>query len=86
MTAQEIVARYYDAWQTKSGDLTDVPSSAASRSTTPRSCAERWRSGTYESGGHPGGHGASRGWSLVGCGAAAVCLVSGLGVSTARPP
>jgi hypothetical protein len=25
MTAQEIVARYYDAWQTKSGDLTDVP-------------------------------------------------------------
>jgi hypothetical protein len=25
MTAQEIVARYYDAWQTRSGDLTDVP-------------------------------------------------------------
>jgi len=25
MTAQEIVARYYDAWQTKSGDLVDVP-------------------------------------------------------------
>ena len=25
MTAQEIVARYYDAWQTKSGDLSDVP-------------------------------------------------------------
>ena len=25
MTAQEIVARYYDAWQTKSGDLRDVP-------------------------------------------------------------
>jgi hypothetical protein len=24
MTAQEIVARYYDAWQTKSGDLSDV--------------------------------------------------------------
>jgi hypothetical protein len=25
MTAQEIVARYYDAWRTKSGDLSDVP-------------------------------------------------------------
>ena len=25
MTAQEIVARYYDAWQTKAGDLGDVP-------------------------------------------------------------
>ena len=25
MTAQEIVAGYYDAWQTKSGDLSDVP-------------------------------------------------------------
>jgi hypothetical protein len=25
MTAQEIVGRYYDAWQTKSGDLTGVP-------------------------------------------------------------
>ena len=25
MTAQEIVARYYDAWQKKSGDLVDVP-------------------------------------------------------------
>ena len=25
MTAQEIAAGYYDAWQTKSGDLTDVP-------------------------------------------------------------
>jgi hypothetical protein len=25
MTAQEIVARYYDAWQTKNGDLSDVP-------------------------------------------------------------
>ena len=25
MTAQEIAARYYDAWQTKSGDLVDVP-------------------------------------------------------------
>jgi hypothetical protein len=25
MTAQDIVARYYDAWQTKSGDLSDVP-------------------------------------------------------------
>ena len=25
MTTQEIVARYYDAWQTKSGDLIDVP-------------------------------------------------------------
>ena len=25
MTAQEIVARYYDAWQTKHGDLGDVP-------------------------------------------------------------
>jgi ketosteroid isomerase-like protein len=25
MTPQEIVARYYDAWQTKSGDLGDVP-------------------------------------------------------------
>jgi ketosteroid isomerase-like protein len=25
MTAQEIVARYYDAWQTKHGDLADVP-------------------------------------------------------------
>jgi hypothetical protein len=25
MTAQEIVARYYDAWQTKSGDFSDVP-------------------------------------------------------------
>ena len=24
MTAQEIVARYYDAWQTKSGDMSDV--------------------------------------------------------------
>jgi hypothetical protein len=24
MTAQETVARYYDAWQTKSGDLSDV--------------------------------------------------------------
>jgi hypothetical protein len=25
MTTQETVARYYDAWQTKSGDLSDVP-------------------------------------------------------------
>lgn len=25
MTAQEIVARYYDAWQTKQGEMTDVP-------------------------------------------------------------
>jgi hypothetical protein len=25
MTAQDIVARYYDAWQTNSGDLSDVP-------------------------------------------------------------
>src|SRR5829696_1553487 len=25
MTAQEIVARYYDAWQTKCGDLSSVP-------------------------------------------------------------
>jgi SnoaL-like domain len=25
MTAAEIVARYYDGWQTKSGDLSDVP-------------------------------------------------------------
>ena len=25
MTALQIVARYYDAWQTKQGDLTDVP-------------------------------------------------------------
>src|SRR5829696_3879364 len=25
MTAQEIVARYYDAWKTKSGDLSGVP-------------------------------------------------------------
>lgn len=25
MTALEIVARYYDAWQTKQGDMTDVP-------------------------------------------------------------
>ena len=25
MTAQETVARYYDAWQTKHGDLADVP-------------------------------------------------------------
>ena len=25
MKAQEIVARYYDAWQTKRGDLSDVP-------------------------------------------------------------
>ena len=25
MTAQETVARYYDAWQTKKGDLADVP-------------------------------------------------------------
>ena len=25
MTAQETVARYYDAWQTKHGDLTEVP-------------------------------------------------------------
>ena len=25
MTAKEIVARYYDAWQTKGGDLADVP-------------------------------------------------------------
>jgi hypothetical protein len=25
MTAQETVARYYDAWQTKRGDLADVP-------------------------------------------------------------
>jgi ketosteroid isomerase-like protein len=25
MTAQEIVARYYDAWQNKRGDLTGVP-------------------------------------------------------------
>ena len=25
MTAQEIAAGYYDAWQTKSGDLSDVP-------------------------------------------------------------
>ncbi len=25
MTAQEIVARYYEAWQTKRGDFSDVP-------------------------------------------------------------
>jgi ketosteroid isomerase-like protein len=25
MTAHEIVARYYDAWQNRSGDLSDVP-------------------------------------------------------------
>ena len=25
MTALEIVARYYDAWQTKQGEMTDVP-------------------------------------------------------------
>ena len=25
MTAQETVARYYEAWQTKQGDMTDVP-------------------------------------------------------------
>ena len=25
MTAKETVARYYDAWQTKQGDLADVP-------------------------------------------------------------
>ena len=25
MTALEIVARYYDAWQTKRGDFSDVP-------------------------------------------------------------
>jgi ketosteroid isomerase-like protein len=28
MTAQETVARYYDAWQTKHGDLGDVPLAA----------------------------------------------------------
>jgi ketosteroid isomerase-like protein len=25
MTAQETVVRYYDAWQTKNGDMSDVP-------------------------------------------------------------
>ena len=28
MSAQEIAARYYDAWQTKRGDLSDVPLAA----------------------------------------------------------
>jgi ketosteroid isomerase-like protein len=35
MTAQEIVARYYDAWQTKSGDLSDVPIADDFRFTGP---------------------------------------------------
>jgi ketosteroid isomerase-like protein len=35
MTAQEIVARYYDAWQTKSGDLSDVPLADDFRFTGP---------------------------------------------------
>jgi ketosteroid isomerase-like protein len=35
LTAQEIVARYYDAWQTKSGDLSDVPLADDFRFTGP---------------------------------------------------
>ena len=35
MTAQEIVARYYDAWQTKSGDLSGVPLADDFRFTGP---------------------------------------------------
>jgi ketosteroid isomerase-like protein len=35
MTAEEIVARYYDAWQTKRGDLGDVPLADDFRFTGP---------------------------------------------------
>ena len=35
MSAQEIVARYYDAWQTKRGDMSDVPLADDFRFTGP---------------------------------------------------
>jgi hypothetical protein len=35
MTAQEIVARYYDAWQNKRGDLSEVPLADDFRFTGP---------------------------------------------------
>lgn len=35
MTAKKIVARYYDAWQTKGGDLSDVPLADDFRFTGP---------------------------------------------------
>jgi ketosteroid isomerase-like protein len=35
MTARETVARYYDAWQTKRGDFTDVPLADDFRFTGP---------------------------------------------------
>ena len=35
MTAQEIVARYYDAWQNKGGDLEEVPLADDFRFTGP---------------------------------------------------
>src|ERR671919_1796432 len=35
MTAQEIVARYYDAWQNRAGDFSDVPLADDFRFTGP---------------------------------------------------
>jgi ketosteroid isomerase-like protein len=35
MTTQQIVARYYDAWQTRQGDLADVPLADGFRFTGP---------------------------------------------------
>jgi hypothetical protein len=53
MTAQEAVARYYDAWQTKRGDLSDVPLADDFRFTGPVASfdtAEAYRAMAREAG------------------------------------
>jgi ketosteroid isomerase-like protein len=53
MTAQETVARYYDAWQTKHGDLADVPLADDFRFTGPVASfdsADGYRAMTREAG------------------------------------
>lgn len=53
MTVQEIVARYYDAWQTKRGDLSQVPLAEDFRFTGPVASfdsAEGYRAMALEAG------------------------------------
>jgi len=53
LTAQEIVARYYDAWQARQGDLADVPLAAEFRFTGPVASfdsAEAYRAMAREAG------------------------------------
>ena len=53
MTAQQVVARYYDAWQTKRGDFSDVPLADDFRFTGPVASfesAEAYRAMAREAG------------------------------------